>query len=428
LVNIRLFAVGFWSFFLVTPMLGARTAEDLAINTRALYEHAMEQYGVAMGERDPKDPATGLILRQVAELVCLLGDDVAGCLDASDEAGRSLGPYFSSLEPGKIALDTSYDASLQFLEELHRNSEGLGRDVSLASEALGHIMRIQADAGRHKLEKSFASELKRLLSGDSSIARCVKAVELAKKIFDTLEDREAVLIGAGEMAELAARHLVSNGVGRLVVVNRTLSRAEELARELGGVPLSLDNLGDELVSADIVISSTASSEVVIRRGEVEGAMKRRRYRPIFFIDIAVPRDVDPEVGRVENVYLYDIDDLKAVVEENRKRRAKESERALQIIEREVEQFNAWMREQSVIPVIVSLRRRSKTIVEQELDKTFSRLDLTPEQRRSIEKMADAIVKKILHPSFTTMKQAASQGRGEEIARVARQLFGIEEER
>ncbi len=297
-------------------------------------------------------------------------------------------------------------------------------EIALGQRATGLVL--------NQLMRKAVSVAKRVRSetgiGEHAVSVSFAAVELAKKIFDTLEDREAVLIGAGEMAELAARHLVSNGVGRLVVVNRTLSRAEELARELGGVPLSLDKLGEELVSADIVISSTASSEVVIRRGEVEGAMKRRRYRPIFFIDIAVPRDIDPEVGRVENVYLYDIDDLKAVVEENRKRRAKESERALQIIEREVEQFNAWMREQSVIPVIVSLRRRSKTIVEQELDKTFSRLDLTPEQRRSIEKMADAIVKKILHPSFTTMKQAASQGKGEEIARVARQLFGIEEER
>ena len=163
------------------------------------------------------------------------------------------------------------------------------------------------------------------------------------------------MIGAGEMAELAARHLITNGIGRLVVANRTFERARALAEELNGTPVSLDDLEAELVRTDIVISSTASQGVVINRDDVERVMKRRRHRPVFFIDIAVPRDIDPEVGRVENIYLYDIDDLQAVVGENRKRRAKESQKALQIIEREVGQFKAWMREQSVIPLIVSLQ-------------------------------------------------------------------------
>ena len=297
-------------------------------------------------------------------------------------------------------------------------------ELALKEKATGLVL--------NQLMKKAISVAKRVRSetgiGEHAVSVSFAAVELAKKIFDTFEKREAMLIGAGEMAELAARHLVSHGVGRLVVANRTLERAQRLAQELGGEPVSLESLEDELVRADIVISSTASQEVIIKREQVERAMKRRRYRPVFFIDIAVPRDIDPEVGRVENVYLYDIDDLETVVEENRKRRAKEAERALQIIEREVEQFKVWMREQSVIPVIVSLRKHSRMIVEQEMHKTFSKLDLTPEQQRSIEKMADAIVKKILHPSFTTMKQAASEGKGEEMARVARRLFGIEEER
>ncbi len=297
-------------------------------------------------------------------------------------------------------------------------------ELALEEKATGLVL--------NQLMKKAISVAKRVRSetgiGEHAVSVSFAAVELAKKIFDTLEKREAMLIGAGEMAELAARHLVSNGIGRLVVANRTLQRAQALAESLGGVPVPLDSIGEELVKSDIVVSSTASQEVVIDRETVEQVMKRRRYRPVFFIDIAVPRDIAPEVGKVENVYLYDIDDLQTVVEENRKRRAREAEKALEIIEREVVQFESWMREQSVIPVIVSLRRHSRGIVEQELHKTFSKLDLTPEEQRSIERMADAIVKKILHPSFATMKQAASQGKGEEMARVARQLFGIEEER
>ncbi len=364
----------------------------------------------------------------------------AWCDEGGEEAIREFLCRSKGVEPGELAPHLYVHRGDEAVRHLFKVICGLDSMV-LGEPQIGGQVKDAYEAALsaratglvlNQLMKKAISVAKRVRSetgiGEHAVSVSFAAVELARKIFDTLEDRQAMLIGAGEMAELAARHLVGNGIGRLVVANRTLERARGLAEELGGVPVSLEELHEELIKADIVISSTASTQVVISREEVERAMRRRRYRPVFFIDIAVPRDIDPEVGRVENVYLYDIDDLQAVVEENRKRRAKESERALQLIEREVEQFKAWMREQSVIPVIVSLRRHSRMIVEQELGKTFSRLDLTPEQQRSIEKMADAIVKKILHPSFTTMKQAASQGKGEEIAKVARQLFGIEEER
>jgi glutamyl-tRNA reductase len=262
--------------------------------------------------------------------------------------------------------------------------------------------------------------------GESAISVSYAAVELAKKIFGDLANRKAMLVGAGEMAELAARHLVHQGVSRITVVNRTLSRAQELAQELQGQALPMDRLEEKLAEVDIVITSTGAPHTIITSDAVQKTMKERKRRPIFFIDIAVPRDVDPEVEKVENVYLYDIDDLEQVVEENRKRRKKESLKAEAIVDEEVERFLQWLKSQEVIPVIVSLRNRCEEIRRKELEKAMSQMHLNGKETEALEALTTAIVNKILHTPLSYVKDAASQGEGEKVAKLVKELFALEE--
>ncbi len=262
--------------------------------------------------------------------------------------------------------------------------------------------------------------------GESAISVSYAAVELAKKIFGDLANRKAMLVGAGEMAELAARHLVHQGVSRITVVNRTLSRAQELAQELQGQALPMDRLEEKLAEVDIVITSTGAPYTIITSDAVQKTMKERKRRPIFFIDIAVPRDVDPEVEKVENVYLYDIDDLEQVVEENRKRRKKESLKAEAIVDEEVKRFLQWLKSQEVIPVIVSLRNRCEEIRRKELEKAMSQMHLNGKETEALEALTTAIVNKILHTPLSYVKDAASQGEGEKVAKLVKELFALEE--
>ena len=262
--------------------------------------------------------------------------------------------------------------------------------------------------------------------GESAISVSYAAVQLAQKIFGDLSNRKAMLVGAGEMAELAARHLVHKGVSRITVVNRTLSRAQELAQKLQGQALPMDRLEEKLAEVDIVITSTGAPHTVVTSDMVQRTMRERKRRPIFFIDIAVPRDVDPEVERVENVYLYDIDDLEQVVERNRKRREKESVKAEAIVDEEVERFLQWLKSQEVIPVIVSLRNRCEEIRRTELEKAVSRMHLNGKETRVLEALTTAIVNKILHAPLSYVKNVASQGEGEKIARLVKELFALEE--
>ena len=262
--------------------------------------------------------------------------------------------------------------------------------------------------------------------GESAISVSYAAVQLAQKIFGDLSNRKAMLVGAGEMAELAARHLVHKGVSRITVVNRTLSKAQELAQKLQGQALPMDRLEEKLAEVDIVITSTGAPHTVVTSDMVQRTMRERKRRPIFFIDIAVPRDVDPEVERVENVYLYDIDDLEQVVERNRKRREKESVKAEAIVDEEVERFLQWLKSQEVIPVIVSLRNRCEEIRRTELEKAVSRMHLNGKETRVLEALTTAIVNKILHAPLSYVKNVASQGEGEKIARLVKELFALEE--
>jgi glutamyl-tRNA reductase len=252
------------------------------------------------------------------------------------------------------------------------------------------------------------------------------AVELAATIFDRLEDKTAMLIGAGKMGELAARHLLGNGVGGLMVTNRTFDRAVELARDFNATPVPFEHFAKYLPMADIIIGSTAATAYVLNEALIHEALRERKGRPMFCIDLSVPRNFDPRINAIDNVYLYDIDDLGTVAEENRDERSREAEKAEHIVTEEVESFWRWLDHLDVVPTIVALREKMETIRRAEVQKTVNALkDLDPRQRAALESMTEAIVNKILHTPITRLKQHDRRSEAFYID-AARRLFDIED--
>ncbi len=253
------------------------------------------------------------------------------------------------------------------------------------------------------------------------------AVELARKIFGDLEGRTVLILGAGEMAELALRHLVDDGVRSILVANRSHDRAVALAEQFHGRAVTYDTFRQEMLGADIVISSTSAPHLILKKEDLQAIILERRHRPIFLIDIANPRDIDPGCNDVDNVYLYNIDDLQSVVSANLKERQREAERAEAIIEREVGVFQTWLRGLEVVPTIVSLRDRVEEIRTAELQKALARMgDLTPEQRETIASMTTAMINKILHQPMRELRRRAVHQDGHIYSAVLRRLFGLEE--
>lgn len=264
--------------------------------------------------------------------------------------------------------------------------------------------------------------------GDHAVSISYAAIELAKKIFGTLEGKRVLLIGAGEMAELAVEHLIRNRCGEIWVANRTLERAIELARRFRGQAVGLEEISESLIRADIVISSTGASGLVITRDQVKAVMRPRRNKPIFFIDIAVPRDVDPEINRLSNAYVYDIDDLQGVVNENVQDRQKEACKAERIIDEAVIQFRVWMESLDAVPTIVSIRQKLEAIADGELQKTFHGLaHLTDHDRQAIQKMTQAMINKILHEPTQYLKRNGAMGNLPAQLDVVRKLFHLDPE-
>lgn len=247
--------------------------------------------------------------------------------------------------------------------------------------------------------------------GNSAVSIAYAAVELAHKILGELGDKSILLVGAGEMAELAARHL-NNLVDRpIVVANRTYENACTIAEELRGRAVSLDLLPEQLIEADVVITSTGSCEPVIRKDTLKTAMRSRRYRPIFLIDIAIPRDVEPEVHQIDGVYLYNIDDLQNVVEENVGERRKEAVRAERIVSEETEKFMHWTTTLDAAPTIVALKEKLERIRAAELGRLNGKLsELDPAQREVVELVTRQIVNKIAHDPIVFLKSSGSHGR------------------
>jgi glutamyl-tRNA reductase len=263
--------------------------------------------------------------------------------------------------------------------------------------------------------------------GASAVSVSSAAVELARKIFGDLAGRTVLIVGAGEMAELALRHLLDDGVRSVLVANRSYDRAVALARQFCGRAVTFESFRQEMGGADIVISATSAPHVILKKEDMQTIIQQRRHRPIFLIDIADPRDIDPGCNEVDNVYLYNIDDLQSVVDANLKERQREAERAEAIIEREVGVYLTWLRSLDVVPTIVSLRQRVEEIRGAELQKVLGRLgDLSPEQREAVTAMTHAMVNKILHQPMTELKRRAALQDGHLYTSVLRRLFGLED--
>jgi glutamyl-tRNA reductase len=261
--------------------------------------------------------------------------------------------------------------------------------------------------------------------GNSAVSISYAAIELGRKIFGTLEGKNALLIGAGEMAELAVEHLRRHRTTEIFVANRTFARAVELAGKFNGSPINFEEIPDILPRVDIVISSTGSSEYVITRPQVKPVMKERRNRPVFFIDIAVPRDIDPALNRLTNVYVYDIDDLNGIVDENIEDRGREAIKGERIVDEAAIRFRQWVKSLSVVPTIKDLRDKLEKIIRAELAKTLNGQDFSSEQAAALEKMAAALVNKFLHDPTMLLKTEGCKADKSQHIDLTRKLFKLD---
>ncbi|MGE3541349.1 MAG: glutamyl-tRNA reductase [Candidatus Tectimicrobiota bacterium] len=261
---------------------------------------------------------------------------------------------------------------------------------------------------------------------DHAVSVSYAAVELAKKIFESLQQRTVMVLGAGDTAELAARHLVNQGVSGVFIANRTQERAERLAQELQAKAIPWETFPEHLAYTDIVVSSTSAPQAVIDAPMVQEAMRTRRGRPMFFIDIAVPRDIDPAINALDNVFLYDIDDLHNVVQENRQERQREALAAEELIWREVRHFQQWLASRDAVPTIVALRQRAEGLRLQELDKALAKLGpLDARQRQILEALTSGIVNKLLHAPTVYLKRASDAGQVRDAVQLVRHLFQLD---
>lgn len=263
----------------------------------------------------------------------------------------------------------------------------------------------------------------------SAVSISYAAVELAKRIFGEMHERSALLVGAGEMAELAATHLLQAGIKRILVANRTLARGQELAQQMGGEAIAFEHLFERLTEVDIVITSTGSPEAVIRAKDIREVLRRRKQRPMFFIDIAVPRDIDPDVNGLDNVYLYDIDDLKEVVEENLANRRDEAVKAANIVEEEVATFARWIKSLDAQPTIVDIIQRGERIAAEEVARTLKHLggaEVDDHTREALERMAASLVRKLNHDPIAFIQRGCmcEEGATPRIS-MARRIFNLD---
>jgi glutamyl-tRNA reductase len=262
--------------------------------------------------------------------------------------------------------------------------------------------------------------------GDHAVSISYAAIELARKIFGDLEGRRVLLIGAGEMAELAVEHLIRNRADEILVANRTFERGVELARRFNGRAIRFEEIEDGLETVDIVISSTGAKDFVIRREQVRRVMRRRRNRPLFFIDIAVPRDIDPEINRLNSIYVYDIDDLKGVIEENIEDRQRAAVKGERLVDEAVIRFRQWYQSLDVVPTIVGLRRKFEQVIRAEVTRTCPGGTTQGVAEDALDKMVNALVNKILHDPTTILKREEGHGNKDQLLAATRKLFKLDE--
>lgn len=313
------------------------------------------------------------------------------------------------------SLDSMVVGEPQILGQV-KQSYSIARDVGAVQGNLDPLLqRAFSVAKRVRTETQI---------GSSPVSIASVAVELAGKIFGSLEGTRVLLVGAGKMSELAARHLVAHGARSIMVANRSHQRAVALAADFDGEPVDFDSLHDIADRADIVITSTGAARPIFRREHGQAFLQRRRNRPMFFIDIAVPRDIDPEMNRLEGIVVYNIDDLQSVAASHHADRAREAEQAEGIISREVDRFDARHGAIDVAPAIQRLQQRYEQAREAELRRMGSRLrDLTPAQRDVVDTLTRGLVNKLMHTPMQAINAAAREGDAEALERIQKMFDG-----
>ena len=316
------------------------------------------------------------------------------------------------------SLDSMILGDAQILGQV-KEAYSLARDLRSTGLVLNQLFEKAFSIAKKVREETGIAE--------RSVSISSAAVELAQKIFDDLENHTVMLVGTGEMAELAAKHLISYGVKTIYVTSRTYERAANLARTLNGSALDFEAFKNELHRADIVITSTSAPNFIIKKEIVEKAIHERKNKPIFFIDIAVPRDIEPDVNDLENVYLYDIDDLHVVVSANIKEREKEAENAMNFISQEVTKFNNWVGALDAVPTIIEIRKKAENIRKQEIEKTLKKIShLSEDDKELLRQMSSSMINKILHKPTIKLKQKTQSEDGHVYLKAIRHLFHLDD--
>lgn len=405
----------------------------LAIRERASF--APEQVEEALGEA-----IATAALDEVAILsTCNRTEIVAAATGHPDEVRARvldwLGRYHRLATAELHACSYAHDerAALQHLMQVASGLDSmiLGEPQILGQMKSAYAVAQQSGGIGSELSRVFAQVFavaKRVRTdtaiGENPVSVAYAAVSLTHRIFADLRRTRALLIGAGETIELVARHLREQGVGEIVVANRTLGRARELAERFGAEAVLLADIPEQLVHADIVISSTASQLPILGKGAVESALKLRRHKPIFMVDIAVPRDIEHEVAELDDIYLYTIDDLKEIVDENRKSREQEARKADQIIAVGVEEFYRQLRSLDAVSTVRALRSKMEELRDAELDKAQRALGRGEDPQTVMAALARNLTNKLLHSPSAQLRKASSLGRGDVLA-WSRELFELE---
>ena len=344
---------------------------------------------------------------------------------------------YHRLPAGRLEPCTYIHRDLEAVRHMLRVASGLDSMVLGEPQILGQMKTAFRDAQE---AGTLGTLLNRLFQHTFAVAKQVRtdtaigaspvsvafaAVSLARQIFGDLDRNTALLIGAGETIELAARHLHQHGLGRMIIANRTVERAHSLAAEFNAYAIALDEIPAHLQEADIVISSTASPAPLLHKAEVKAALKARKHRPMFMVDIAVPRDIAPEVAELEDVYLYTVDDLHSVIQENMASRQEAARQAEEIIEVQAEHFMGWLRSLDAATTIRAYRAQADAIRREVLEKAKKQLAQGKDPQQVLEFLAHTLTNKLVHAPSSALRQAGADERGD-LIELARELFGLDE--
>jgi len=316
------------------------------------------------------------------------------------------------------SLDSMVVGEAQILGQL-KEAYDLAFEQGATARVLNKLFRLSFETGKRVRSETNI--------GSSAVSISYAAVELAKRVFESLEGRRVLLLGAGEMSELTALHMQANGASEVVVANRTFARAEELAEKFKGSAVEFDQRYEALRTIDIVVSATAATDYVITKDELSTVVSRRRD-PLFFFDIAVPRDIDPVCADFRNVYVYDVDALDGIIEANKAERMIEAAKAEVIVGEEIAAFEKWLELMEVEPTIAAMREQAESLRQRELARAYKKLgDLSPKERDTVDRLTQSITNKMLHHPTLKLREASGGRRGVATIETARYLYNLEEE-